>query len=266
MAGKASGNATAREPGGRNRNFSIRNVKSAAHMLSGFVFAALALMIPPAAFAAPAPPPACGAAFVTRHIVTKAAPGEAKITLEYEFTNKSDLPLVVGEFAQSCGCMIGDWDGKPVPPGGSGKIRALFLTQGLRGVVRKSLTVRFVENGSADLDAEVTIPEAVVYSARTLRWEQGERPVPRVIEVTAGTPKPVRVLSARGDSSFDTALETLEDGRRYRITITPKNTDVERVGTFQVRTDAADPRSARRAPRGLRGGGEAETRSTAREP
>lgn len=185
------------------------------------------------------------AAFDTREVKTTVEPGVAVVELCYEFRNTGDFPLAVEGFIHSCGCMVGEWDGKPVDPGTTGRIRAKFLTAGLRGKVRKSLRVRFLEVGTVELVAEVVIPEAITYSAQTLRWEPGAAAQPRQVDITVHTKAPLHVLSVSGsDPSFTCGLETLEDGRRYRVTLTPRDTDTERVCVLQVRTDAKDPRDA----------------------
>jgi len=167
------------------------------------------------------------------------------VELCYEFTNTGDFPVAVEEFLHTCGCMIGTLEGKTVEPGATGKIRAKFLTAGLRGTVRKSLRVRFFEMGTVELVAEVTIPETLTYSARTLRWSIGDECVARDVDITVNSKKPVRVLSVNnGDPAFTATLATLEEGRRYRVTLTPRDTTSERVGVFQIRTDATDARDA----------------------
>lgn len=185
------------------------------------------------------------AAFTARELKTSVEPGVAVAELSYDFRNTGDFPLAVEEFVQSCGCMLGEWDGKPVEPGATGKIRTKFLTKGLRGKVRKSLHVKFHDMGTVELVAEVVIPEAVTYSAQTLRWEIGTAPQPREVDITVHAKAPLRVLSVTGsDPAFTSTLETLEDGRHYRVTLTPRDTDSERICVFQVRTDAKDPRDA----------------------
>jgi hypothetical protein len=184
------------------------------------------------------------AVFTTRRIKTTVEPGTGEVALTYDFTNRADLPLVVEGFVHSCGCMLGDWDGKPVEIGATGRIKATFLTKGLRGTVTKSLLVKFVGFGTVELSAEVTIPETLTYSAQTLRWPVGGKPESRVIDIAVSSARPVRVLSVKGDAAFNAALETVREGRRYRITITPLSLNAERVGVFQVRTDATDPRDA----------------------
>jgi hypothetical protein len=185
------------------------------------------------------------AAFSTREIKTAVEPGVAVVELTYEFKNTGDFPLAVEEFIHSCGCMVGEWDGKPVDPGATGKIKAKFLTKGLRGRIRKSLRVKFLAMGTAELVAEVTIPEAITYSAQTLRWEVGAAPLVRQVDITVHTKTPLHVLSvSNNDPAFTSTLETLEEGKLYRVTLTPRDTDAERVCVLQVRTDAKDPRDA----------------------
>ncbi len=185
------------------------------------------------------------AKFETREIKATTEAGVAVVDLCYEFTNTGEIPLAVEEFIHSCGCMLGEWNGVPVKPGEKGRITARFLTKGLRGTVRKSLRVKFLEAGTVELTGEVTIPETLTYSAQTLRWGIGAACTPREVDVTVHSKKPVRVLSVEcGDGTFTSGLATLEEGRRYRVTITPRDTATERIGIFQVRTDAADPRDA----------------------
>ena len=185
------------------------------------------------------------ARFDRKEIKTEALPGIAVVDLCYEFTNTGDIPLVVQEFSQSCGCMQGAWDGVPVEPGARGKISAKFLTKGLRGTVRKSLHVKFVEVGVVELVAEVKISEALVYSAQTLRWVTGEEPRSQQVDIAVNPKTPVRVLSVSGnDPTFACELQTIEDACAYKIIITPSDTKTERICILQVRTDSKDPRDA----------------------
>jgi len=167
------------------------------------------------------------------------------VELTYEFTNTGELPLAVEEFSHSCGCMVGEWDGVPVEPGARGKIKAKFLTKGLRGLVRKTLKVKFVESGTVDLACEVTIPEALDYSAQTLRWAIGEATTSKQVDIAIHSKTPLKVLSvSANDPAFSCELQTVKDASSYKIVITPRDTANERVCVLQVRTDAKDPRDA----------------------
>jgi len=201
--------------------------------------------VAPVVLSQPAQPSALAAKFDAREIRVAADPGAGAVELVYEFTNTGEIPLAVEDFQQSCGCMQGTWNGVPVLQGARGKITAKLLTTGLRGTVRKALHVKFVGGETVELVGVVSIPEALAYSAQTVRWGIGEEAVPRQVDITIQSKKPVRVLSVSGGGSvFSSALVTVEEGRRYRVTITPRDTATERVGIFQVRTDASDSRDS----------------------
>jgi len=178
-------------------------------------------------------------------IKTTSQPGVGVVDLCYEFTNTGDFPLAVEGFTQSCGCMAGEWDGVPVNPGSTGKIIAKFLTQGLRGTVSKHLGVKFVASGSIELAAEVTIPDALIYSAQTLHWTIGEVAKPQHVDIAIGAKSFLRVLSvSANDPTFSCELITIKESENYRVVITPNDTLTERVCVLQVRTDSKDPRDA----------------------
>jgi hypothetical protein len=185
------------------------------------------------------------ARFDQLEIKTTALPGVGVVDLEYEYTNTGEFPLAIEGFTQSCGCMAGEWDGVPVEPGAKGRIKAKFLTQGLRGSVSKHLFVRFVGSGPVKLVAEVKISESLIYSAHTLHWTLGESPSPKEVDVNVNEKTPLHVLSvSANDPSFSCELKTIKDSLNYKIIITPTDTRTERVCVLQVRTDSKDPRDA----------------------
>ena len=115
---------------------------------------------------------------------------------------------------------------------------------GLRGRISKSLIVKFAALEPLELTAEVDVPETLGFSARTLRWHTGGPAETRTVDVTVRGRRPVRLLSADGDSLFRVSLETLEEGRRYRLRLAPEHTARPATGALRVRTDAADPRDS----------------------
>ncbi len=188
---------------------------------------------------------AVAAKFDSKEIKTEAEPGAAMVELCYEFTNTGDFPLAVEGFSQNCGCMQGSWDGVQVEPGARGRITARLLTRGLRGKVRKSLHVKFFESGNVELIGEVRIPEALTYSAQTLRWKVGEEALPKRVDIAVTSKTPLKVLSvSANDPAFSCELLAGGDARTWRIVITPRDTASARVCVLQVRTDSKDPRDA----------------------
>ncbi len=83
------------------------------------------------------------------------------VTHEFKFTNTGKAPLVVVNAQPSCGCTTPDWTKTPVPPGGSGFIKATFNAASA-GPFNKTITVTAnVEGGSMYLSikGEVLVAE-----------------------------------------------------------------------------------------------------------
>lgn len=59
----------------------------------------------------------------------------------YSFKNTSQVPLIIQDAKPSCGCTVPDWSKQPVPPGGSGFVKAKFDSQGKPGIQNKTITV-----------------------------------------------------------------------------------------------------------------------------
>ena len=64
-------------------------------------------------------------------------------TVEYTYSlkNTGTAPLVIQEAKPSCGCTVPDWTKTPIPPGGSGFVKAKFDSNGKPGVQNKTITV-----------------------------------------------------------------------------------------------------------------------------
>jgi hypothetical protein len=62
------------------------------------------------------------------------------VTHEFKFTNNGKSPLIIVNAQPSCGCTTPDWTKTPVPPGGSGFIKATF-NAAAAGPFNKTITV-----------------------------------------------------------------------------------------------------------------------------
>jgi hypothetical protein len=185
-------------------------------------------------------------AFAEKVVRIDAKPGVADVPIEWKFTNHWDFPLMIERFDQSCGCLSGRIESaKPVATGGTGSVKAMFAAGPHRGLVRKSLHVRFIgHEGSVELIAEAHIPSTVEFTAQELTWSRGSNTEVRSIEVTAGTNTPIHITSLSGVTSthYSIALKTVVEGRHYRLLIKPTNGVSDGVKTLIVRTDSPDPR------------------------
>jgi len=62
-------------------------------------------------------------------------------THEFEFVNTGKSALIISNVAASCGCTTPDWTREPIAPGKTGKIKAVYNSQGRPGQFTKQVTV-----------------------------------------------------------------------------------------------------------------------------
>ncbi|QTN31238.1 DUF1573 domain-containing protein [Akkermansiaceae bacterium] len=186
-----------------------------------------------------------GTAFVAKVVEITPAAGASEIAVQWDFTNKWDMPLMVERFEESCGCLGGVTDQKEVAPGKTGHIRANFIPGGYRGKIRKSLHVRFVGfDKPVELVAEVTIPSSVELSSQELVWNGSADTSSKTVDVKAGTDADFTITGLAGvaEGMFLVKQEIVTPGRHYRVTITPTKAAGSDVQCLQIRTDSADLR------------------------
>jgi hypothetical protein len=64
----------------------------------------------------------------------------APVTHEFTFVNKGKVPLIITNASPSCGCTVPSWTRDPIPPGGSGNVKATF-NAAAAGAFDKTITV-----------------------------------------------------------------------------------------------------------------------------
>ena len=63
------------------------------------------------------------------------------VEYNFKFTNTGKVPLTIFKARSSCGCTIPEWPEDPIPPGGTGEIKAKFTTEGKMQTQSKTITV-----------------------------------------------------------------------------------------------------------------------------
>lgn len=188
--------------------------------------------------------PTLQSAFESTTIHIKALPGEVNIPLEWKYTNHGKAPLMVEKFEEACGCLSGKLEQQSLETSQSGVIRASFTPGPNRGMIRKSLHVRFVGyEKPIELIVEATIASNVQLSTQQLVWKSSEASTAKTVDVTTGTDTDFHITNLLGvpETLFKITQETLVPLRHYRLQITPLS---ENSGSqvLQVRTDSKDPR------------------------
>lgn len=177
-------------------------------------------------------------------------PQENTALVEFPFKNGGKEAVTLARYESSCSCMdakvTGGAQGKDgairFEPGQSGMVRATFNMNNFSGEVEKVITLYTDkdsnDNPSIRLTAKVHIPVIVDVSPKTVRWDQHESPVAKVVTVRMNYEKPVRLLSAKsGNDRFSLSVKTVEEGKLYEITVTPKDTDTTGIGVIRLETD-----------------------------
>ncbi len=59
----------------------------------------------------------------------------------FVFRNEGKVPLSILNARSSCGCTVPDWPKDPIPPGGTGEIKARFNTEGKTNEQKKIIVV-----------------------------------------------------------------------------------------------------------------------------
>lgn len=62
------------------------------------------------------------------------------VSHEFTFVNKGKVPMIITNAQPSCGCTVPAWTKEPIPPGGSGSVKATFNAVAV-GAFDKSVTV-----------------------------------------------------------------------------------------------------------------------------
>ena len=59
----------------------------------------------------------------------------------YSFVNNGQAPLIIQSAQGSCGCTVPEWSKDPIPPGGTGFVKAKFDSNGKPNAQNKTVTV-----------------------------------------------------------------------------------------------------------------------------
>jgi len=183
----------------------------------------------------------------TTQLDLPAKPKDSEVHGQFCFVNRGERPVTVLRVRPSCSCTVADLGKTDYAPGESGVLDVtLSFTPG-DGVISKSIFVT-TDKGDGEEIVELRVKTEskryIVIKPTYVMWGANETPSPKSLDITAGTEQPVHVLDARTESpDFDVNLETLREGRHYRLTVTP-SPSMERRGTkVHLSTDfpADDP-------------------------
>jgi hypothetical protein len=179
--------------------------------------------------------------------------GDNEAICEFEFSNDGDAPVEIARYHASCACTsVKIKDSKlRYEPGEKGVIRAVFDLKNLGGDVAKSIQLWLVDDPankpSISLSTKIHIPVLVEIKPPTVRWEVSDeaKPAARVISIEMNGDEPIKIESVESaNQNFKAELETIEEGRKYELRVTPVSLASPALGVIVLRTDSDNPRYA----------------------
>ncbi|MBK3519035.1 DUF1573 domain-containing protein [Carboxylicivirga marina] len=130
-------------------------------------------------------------------------------TFEFKFKNTGGQPLVVHNVKASCGCTTPQWTRTPIPPGGSGYVRAIFDPRNRPGTFNKTITVSsnaqnatiILRINGKVLPREMTTADIYPRNMEKIRLETSH------LAFTSMTPNQVKEESIKIISTSDKAIK-----------------------------------------------------------
>jgi hypothetical protein len=81
----------------------------------------------------------------------------AKVEVIWRFRNTGNKPLVIERAQPGCGCTVAEKPEAPIAPGGEGRIRAIFDSEGREGTQHKNVLVMANTRPRNDHDLQFSI-------------------------------------------------------------------------------------------------------------
>jgi hypothetical protein len=173
-----------------------------------------------------------------------APPDATLIKAEFTFVNDGKDPVTVTKADAGCSCVTAKFQGDKMvyAPGETGSLEATFDMSNFSGTAEKQIGVwqkgDAEDHPSAMLSIQVRIPVLIVAEPKTLFWDIGAPAEPKTVTLTMNHSEPIHILEVSGaNPNYTQVLKTIEDGRKYELVITPKDTSKIDIAVFHIETD-----------------------------
>lgn len=162
----------------------------------------------------------------------------------FELRNDGDVTLEIIRARPSCGCTVASISNKMVPPGSNATVTAKLNLARRRGKQHKTITIESNDPATPRLTLVMSGTATSLVDLKPMRvyvrdLKQGESR-PSIVELVSKTEEPLSILDIKSSSRLvNTSLETVEEGRQFKITLTPTNTLPRGLtsGQVTIRTD-----------------------------
>lgn len=178
-------------------------------------------------------------------IKLKPTPDQEEVTAHFKFTNQSNSPIKILSIDSTCSCLSAELDQTTYLPGQKGTGTATFKVSTFSGRQEKDLIIH--TQGSASnqhrLPFVIDIPIVVELQPHSLQWVVGDDNQEKFIDIHIHDTQPVKILSYKATrDNIQVRLETLKEGKHYRLFIKPNTTEHASLGAVRLETDSVYPR------------------------
>jgi len=173
---------------------------------------------------------------------------DQNVTVEHTFVLRNDgnATLQIGNVRTSCGCTVANVSNKTLEPGQTAEVTARLSLKGRQGQQRKAITVESNDPATPQLQlylegnatATVTVTPDKVYFGQL----DENAAVTGVVSIVASGDTTIHITQVdAGSDAVTVTSETVEDGKNYRVLVSPR-TPIPAgsiSGVVRVLTDSA---------------------------
>lgn len=166
---------------------------------------------------------------------------DTEVRGEFRFTNTGAEPVTIASVEPACGCTTAVLEKTIYQAGEKGRITAVFTFGQRTGLQDKPIKVSIVGQKEATTLSIIThIPEIVKVSPQFVFWQTGDAAQSKTIELTVVRDAPIRVNKVTSsDPSVKVALETVREGKTYKLVVTPAQTTMPVSSLLSIETEIA---------------------------
>ena len=180
------------------------------------------------------------------------------VKVEFEFQNNTKEPITILNYDAPCSCMEArlvrpkNKNSLVFAPGEKGTVVGMLEFGTFKGTIDKVIKIRTDKDKGDEpsiiLTCRVNIPVLIGTSKESLEWQVAGKLEPKefIIKVADESQTPIKIVKDTpgfGVSDvFSYKLETIKDGREYKVTVTPLTTAEPSIGVVKFYTDSEIPR------------------------
>lgn len=168
---------------------------------------------------------------------------QEQVTADFAFKSEGEGAAVIKRYDAPCSCLeaqISEGGRLSWAAGTEGSVRGIFKIGNFLGTVDKQISILMADGKRHDLTVRMTTPELLKIEPKTLKWDEGGPLEQKSFQLTISEDEPLKILKVTGtnEEKFPFELETIEEGKRYRLSVTPAETQSRGFGLIRITTNS----------------------------